>query len=159
MWTALDLEENLLQQKSRASWLATGDKNTKFFSNVVKGRWNQNKILSIEDSTGNLVHGQEAVELASVDYFQNLLCPNIPEVSLRILDHESFFSKKVSLPYAASLTTPISDDEIFGVLKSMKLNKSPGPDGFNVNFFLHCWDIVGPDFLRAVKFFFSTCHA
>lgn len=46
----------------------------------------------------------------------------------------------------------------FTVLKSMKRNKSPGPDGFNVNSFIHCWDWVWDDFIKAVKFLFSSCR-
>lgn len=38
-----------------------------------------------------------------------------------------------------------SDKENFDVLKAMKRNKSPGPDGFNANFFIAAWDIVGKD--------------
>lgn len=57
LWSALDLEETLLQQKSRASWLELGDKNSKFFYNTVKSRWNVNKILSIHNANGELVHG------------------------------------------------------------------------------------------------------
>lgn len=38
----------------------------------------------------------------------------------------------------------------------MKKNKAPGPDGFNVEFFLHYWHIVGDCFCEAVKSFFST---
>lgn len=40
-------------------------------------------------------------------------------------------------------------------MKSMKKNKSPGPDGFNVNFFIHTWDIVGKDFINAIRSFFQ----
>lgn len=38
----------------------------------------------------------------------------------------------------------------------MKKNKSPGSDGFNVNFFLHSWNIVGTDFIKAVQSFFAS---
>lgn len=38
----------------------------------------------------------------------------------------------------------------------MKRNKSPGPDGFNVNFFLSNWDIVGNDFTNGVLSFFNN---
>lgn len=37
----------------------------------------------------------------------------------------------------------------------MKQNKSHCPDGFNVNFFLHTWDVIGEDFTKAVKLFFA----
>lgn len=64
----------------------------------------------------------------------------------------------LSAVQASMLTAPISDLEVYRVLKSMKRNKSPGPDGFNVNFFIHCWDSIGEDFTKAVQFFFSTCR-
>lgn len=35
------------------------------------------------------------------------------------------------------------------------LGKAPGPDGFNVDFFKHSWDIVGPLVSMAVKDFFN----
>lgn len=39
-------------------------------------------------------------------------------------------------------------------LKHMKQNKSLGPDGFNLNLFLHTWDIVGNVFTAAIQSFF-----
>lgn len=47
LWTAIEREESLLQQKSRATWLALGDRNSRFFANMMKNRRNSNKILSI----------------------------------------------------------------------------------------------------------------
>lgn len=41
------------------------------------------------------------------------------------------------------------------VIGSMKKHKIPGPDGFNVGFFLNAWDIVGLDFTNAVRSFFT----
>lgn len=72
LWTAMEREESLIQQKSRTTWLSLGDKNTSFFSNMLKSRWNSNKILSIQNSEGDLVHGQEAIEFVAVDYFKSI---------------------------------------------------------------------------------------
>ncbi|KAL4302951.1 hypothetical protein GQ457_10G005050 [Hibiscus cannabinus] len=55
-----------------------------------------------------------------------------------------------------SLNAPVSHKEIKDVLFSMNGNKAPGPDGFSARFFQAAWNIVGPDFLRAVQFFFAT---
>jgi hypothetical protein len=41
-------------------------------------------------------------------------------------------------------------------LFSIPDNKSPGPDGYNAYFFKHCWSIIGPDFLAAVRYFFTA---
>lgn len=56
---------------------------------------------------------------------------------------------------ASLIERDISDSEILTTLKSMKKYKSPGPDGFNVNFFLLVWDIVGSDFTLAIQSFFK----
>lgn len=65
------------------------------------------------------------------------------------------FSRSLSSSQAILLDRGVSDEEILVTLKSMRKNKSPGPDGFNVNFFVSNWDIVGEDFLAAVKSFFE----
>ena len=35
-------------------------------------------------------------------------------------------------------------------------NKAPGPDGFNAFLFKHCWKIVGPLVIKAIKEFFAS---
>lgn len=70
LWAAIDREETLLHQKSRATWLSVGDRNSPFFSNMMKSRWNSNKIYSILNADGDMVNGQEAVESVAVDYFK-----------------------------------------------------------------------------------------
>lgn len=69
-----------------------------------------------------------------------------------------YISKHISQDQANSLIESIIDEEVFGTLKSMKRNKSPGLDGFNVNFFIHFWDVMGPDLIRALKYFFESSH-
>ncbi|XP_074337173.1 uncharacterized protein LOC141674345 [Apium graveolens] len=66
-------EENLLQQKARVDWLRLGDNNSKFFFNQIKGRWNRNKILSIENNNGEIVFGRQAVTNVAVEFFSNSL--------------------------------------------------------------------------------------
>lgn len=57
---------------------------------------------------------------------------------------------------ALALEQPICSNIIFKTLKSMKRNKAHGPDGFTVEFFLSCRDIVGPNFCNAILYFFNT---
>lgn len=41
--------------------------------------------------------------------------------------------------------------EIQRTLKAMKRNASPGPDGFNVEFYLAVWEWIGDDITKAVR--------
>lgn len=155
LFQAIDREEVLMQQKSRANWLTLGDRNTAYFANMMKSRWNSNKIFSILNDDGVMVYGKDNVEAVAVDYFKSLF--NASDTPYAGFDTFGIFPTNLVSPLQASqLIAPVSDSEIFKVLNSMKRNKSPGPDGFNVNFFLSSWDIVGPDFLKAVHFFFSA---
>lgn len=157
LWKALALEESLLLQKSRAIWLTQGDKNTKFFANVIKSNWNHNKILSICNSSGVHIEDQLGIQQVAVDYFQDFLGTS-PCTYPSHDELKNFVSKRISSAQAAALSGPILDAEILAVLQSTKKNKSPGPDGFNVNFFLHCWDTIGHDFTEAIHSFFNCGH-
>lgn len=70
-------------------------------------------------------------------------------------DLAPFVSNVFSDDQASMIEKDVSDLEIFATLKSMKKNKSPGPDGLNVNFFILAWDIVGRDFTLAIQSFFK----
>lgn len=60
-----------------------------------------------------------------------------------LLDWDPEVYNLASLQQARLLERDASDDEILHTLKHMKHNKSPGPDGFNVHFFIHTWEIFG----------------
>ena len=49
--------------------------------------------------------------------------------------------------------------EIWKILKGVKKNASPGPDGFNGLFLKKCWPIISVDFIRLVhEFHAGTAH-
>lgn len=56
----------------------------------------------------------------------------------------------------AELTKEVLDEEIFNTVNELALNKSPGPNGFTIEFFLSYWHIVGKATCRAVKAFFHS---
>ncbi|CAA7395907.1 unnamed protein product [Spirodela intermedia] len=54
--------------------------------------------------------------------------------------------------HESSLTTAIpTGEEIKEVVFSMSRHYAPGPDGFPVDFYVSCWDIVGTDLIKAIK--------
>jgi hypothetical protein len=42
-------------------------------------------------------------------------------------------------------------EELLNILKAFTKDKSPGPDGWTVEFFLHYFDLVGEDLLGMVE--------
>jgi hypothetical protein len=54
------------------------------------------------------------------------------------------------------LTRPFEKEEMDLVIKHMAPDKSPGPDGFNVEFYIATWDWIGSDVMQLVRNFFQT---
>ncbi|XP_074351412.1 uncharacterized protein LOC141690518 [Apium graveolens] len=130
---ALAEEESLYLQKSRVRWMGLGDGNNSFFHQQCKAHWNRNKILVLENDSGNMVHGQYLCANVAVQYFQTLLGS---EVTHSPIDLDAVDSQVLTDSQATTLSAAVSDVLIYNTLKKMKKNKSPGPDGVNVNFFL-----------------------
>ena len=59
--------------------------------------------------------------------------------------------KLVSREDNFNLNRPVTEEEVSGVLKEIQNGKEPGPDGFNVDFFKACWNIVKQDILQVVQ--------
>ena len=45
-------------------------------------------------------------------------------------------------------------DEILLVVRDMEGDKAPGPDGFSMAFFRHCWRVVERDVLAVFEEFY-----
>ena len=67
----LNKEETYWRQKSREVWLKEGDRNTKFFHNLVKIWRANNKIYEIQNVDGALIQDKEAINVKVVNFFSH----------------------------------------------------------------------------------------
>ncbi|XP_074363513.1 uncharacterized protein LOC141704083 [Apium graveolens] len=121
-----------------------------------KANWNRNKILTLQDSAGNFVHGQDSCASVAVNYFSQLLGTPANSDNCAV-DLSGVDCKMITNEQSGFLLAPVTDMLIFNTIKEMKKNKAPGPDGVNVEFFLATWQVTGPDFCAAVRHFFDSC--
>lgn len=49
-----------------------------------------------------------------------------------------------------SLDEPISEEEVWEVVKNLPQDKAPGPDGFTGRFYRACWDIIKHEIMAAI---------
>ncbi|XP_058776813.1 uncharacterized protein LOC131651162 [Vicia villosa] len=114
--TATDVEEKLLLQKAKATWIKLGDTNNSYFHAIVKGRQKQNKIMHLMDHGGNILTEQQGME-------QEILRsgPQLKDDSKKTL-HQPFIEK-----------------EVWNALTGIGDNKSPGLDGFIVKKIKSAW--------------------
>eukprot|EP00253_Pinus_taeda_P019643 PITA_19643 len=144
-------EEIFWRQKSRVQWLKEGERNTRFFHRSTLANKAHNRISSIKDEGGKLLSSHEDIEVVLVRHFRGIAKENI-------LDREHFIKvltrhipRLVSREDNFNLNRPVTKEEISDVLKEMQNGKAPGPDGFNVDFFKSCWNIVKQDTLNVVE--------
>lgn len=149
------MEESFLKQKSKLHWLHVGDKNNKAFQNAVKERVSHNTIHQIIDSNGNTLTRLEDIKAEGVSFFSALLSQEPPEFTgLSIESLCGLLTFRCSAQDREHLMVDVTDAEVKRVIFSMPLNKSPGPDGFTVEFFKSTWSIVGHDLTVAIQSFF-----
>jgi hypothetical protein len=63
-------EEETWRQKSRATWLLQGDRNTNFFHHYASHRKNRKALWEILDENGNSHSGQEDLETEAKRHFK-----------------------------------------------------------------------------------------
>ncbi|KAG7579308.1 Reverse transcriptase domain [Arabidopsis thaliana x Arabidopsis arenosa] len=150
------LEEKFLKQKSKLHWLDIGDQNNKTFHRAIMTRMVQNTIREIQRQDGSVTKAPEEIKGEAERFFREFLqlIPNdyegVTEDELKTL-----LSFRCSLADKGMLTSEVTMEEIKGVLFSMPKDKSPGPDGFTSEFYKATWDIVGEEFVLAIKSFFE----
>jgi hypothetical protein len=144
------LEEISWRQKSRIRWLREGDKNTHFFHRVAnsKRRFNFIDHLSIG---GAITNDQDVIGEGLVNFCSNLFSDEA--IRHPLLDGLSFSS--IDEEDRSVLDRPFTEEEVWGFVKDMTEDKSPGPDGFSMAFFQGCWDTIKND----VTAFFHDFHA
>jgi hypothetical protein len=157
-WEAICKQEEILwRQKSRVQWLKEGEKNTKFFHRSTLARRTHNKILKIRDQEGIERYSHQDIESSLVNHFQDIARePNLDQTEAihRILRH---IPRLVTEEHNINLRKPISLEEVDQVIQEMPNGKSTGPDGFTVDFFKSCWDVVKYDIYGIVED--SRCSA
>ncbi|KAJ9536622.1 hypothetical protein OSB04_un000171 [Centaurea solstitialis] len=146
-------ELSFFRQRAKILWLHEGDKNSKFFHQVVKEKRNLSSIRSIVDSSGTYVQ-DDGVAQVFVNHFQGFLGmvdsivdPHVPG---------EYFTSFLSISESLHMIRPITDEEIRWAVFHIGNDKAPGPDGYTFKFFKSAWDIVGNDLQVAVDNFFYS---
>lgn len=72
---------------------------------------------------------------------------------VRLADLDKVKLPALSCDVEGRLTGAISYDEVKATVFAMAKGKAPGPDGFHVEFYQKCWDIIGDSLVAALKGF------
>lgn len=135
-------EEILWKQKSRNQWLKEGEKNTQFFHRSTMDYRCVNKITSLRDEHGNTLFSHQDISSLLVEHFIHIATE--PEID-RTVDRRKVLNsipQLITEDQNISLNHPVTLAEVEEVVKDMPNGKDPGLDGFTIDFFKACWEIV-----------------
>lgn len=153
----LSAEERFFRQKSRVNWMHLGDKNTSFFHRSASQRAAQNHIHFLRDADDRKLVTSSEIKAHAADYFQGIIrSTTMPISPVSISTLQELLPFRCSDAQRTALQKTVTEEEVKATLFAMPQNKSPGPDGYSVEFFKASWDTVGNDVTKAVKEFFSN---
>lgn len=128
--------------KSNCQWALYGGKPTKFFLNLEKQNQLDKSISQLADSDGNLISGRENILAYGEKHFRDIYTPRMEQS-----EEPDPFSSKITSTLEDMDRDVLEEDftliELEEALKAMKLNKCPGSDGINVEFYRKMWPEVG----------------
>jgi hypothetical protein len=96
--------------------------------------------------SGCVITGQENIKLEAVNHFKDLYKEHISPSPLEQVRVVALFTKMFTEAEAESLYASIELDELKKVISKFKTDKSPGPDGWTIEFFSHFFYLVGRTF-------------
>jgi hypothetical protein len=139
----LTSQENEWRLRSRATWLKSGDSNTKYFHKVASYNRLRKSIWSIMNTGGEVIRGQEAIKTEAVVYFKRLFSAqnshNLPEKCYTA----GLFPSIVTDEEAVSLNDPVTLPEIKTYFKSSRKKEALGQTAGRLNsssIFLTSWE-------------------
>ena len=153
---ALRIEEDAVRQRSKTLWLELGDKNTNYFYNSIKGRWNRKRITNLVKPDGDLTQNEGEAKSEAIRHFMSMMGSPTLNPYHGIAAIQEIVDKRIPPHHIFMLEQVPEDSEIKNAMFSIHSNKAPGPDGYNYFFFKHCWDTMGELVTKAVKEFFTS---
>ncbi|XP_015161833.1 uncharacterized protein [Solanum tuberosum] len=140
----LHYEEEFWRQKASIQWFTEGDKNTRFFHYLVKGRRKRLALTRLLKEDGEWVENEEDIISETLAFFQNQFADSGNDSNFSLLQH---IQPLIDAEANGFLNVIPDAEEIKKVVFELNGDSTSGPDGFTCYFYQTCWEIVGEDLI------------
>jgi len=132
-------------QRAKTKNLLEGDNNTKYFQMVANGKRRKTRIHQLEQE-GRVIEGHENLKVFITKYYKELFgSSQRNDFSLHESQTEGI--PQISEDENKFLIEEFTEKEVREAVFQMKHNKSPGPDGFSVEFLQIFWSLIKDDLM------------
>ncbi|KAL9958928.1 hypothetical protein ACROYT_G036005 [Oculina patagonica] len=140
--------------RSKVRWTEEGEKPTKYFLNMERKNYNKKIITELQTSEGLNTTDEKQMLDEIKSFYQNLYTSanNVTDTVF-----QEFISKtplqfpKLSSKENDRMEGKLTFEECQNALKSMANGKSPGEDGFTVEFYKAFFYLLDQDFLNSIN--------
>lgn len=145
---AISMEYDLLykqraqgaQIRSKAKWIESGEKSTKYFLSLEKRHQTNNSIYTLKNNTGVKLSSTDHILGEASSFYKKLYTStNIPTENIKRYLANIKIEHKLVEAEQALCEGPVTEKECYDVIKCMKSNKSPGDDGLPAEFYKVFW--------------------
>ncbi|XP_026459582.1 uncharacterized protein LOC113360270 [Papaver somniferum] len=137
-------------QRAKVKSFKDGDKNTRYFHTIANGKRRRNCITKLEIN-GVDVFNQDAIKAEIHQFYTDLFTARTSVTPT--FDNLKF--RRIDSVQQQWIERVFEEEEVPKVIKLCGANKAPGPDGYNLEFYKVCWNILKGDIMAAVNEFFS----
>ena len=141
--------------RSRVNWHENGERCTNYFCKLEKKAFLNKTMTELIDDQGNQISDQSKILFEQEQFYRTLYTSKSFSN-----DDNHFFNHDIKLSAEQKLLCEgnLSFRECGEALKQMQNGKSPGSDGFTVDFFKFFWKDIGPFVFRSLQFGYELGH-
>ncbi|XP_011083358.1 uncharacterized protein LOC105165904 [Sesamum indicum] len=125
----VEAERHFFYQKAQIHYLKEGDRNTKFFHDMVKRNATRNSITAVTRVDGSIITAAEDIAQESVRYYTSLL--GTEAHTIPVDDGVFDWGPKLSSELTVELCREVTALEVKEAIFNINDNKAPGPDGYS----------------------------
>lgn len=148
LMSCFEKHESMLRQKSRYKWLLQGDRNSKFYNQIIQKRKNRNRICKVWWKGENHT-SPNAVKNAFFMHFNGIY----NQKRRLILSLGNLINLRITKKERIEMEAQISIQEVEYTLHSLGSDRAPGPDGFNILFIKKFWPHIRNKVMECFKAF------
>ena len=144
------------QVRARCQWAEEGETSSSYFLNLATQKRAKQVMRSIKDpTTGEVCHDPFAIVGVWRTYYKDLFtasqCDSAAQDELL-----AKLTRRLDTTERASCEGCLTVEECFQALMGMSRSKTPGSDGFPMEFYVTFWDALGADLVRVLNLAFET---
>ena len=149
-------EQEGIMMRAKCTWHEAGEKPTKYFCSLMKQNY-ANKVISHLEVNGKMIYDQKDILEKQKEYYEKLYTSKGTDWSRQA----AFINDKMAvldIDQRDLCEGLIKEQEAKQVLKDMANSKSPGFDGYTVEFYKFFWKDLGTFVVRSLNYAFQNGH-